>query len=192
MAQVREIVDRELGFAEHTETPKQTAFVCVVNKRVVGMVLAEAIEIAYLLLSSPSTTAAASEKSTPLESRIRNHATETVAKTNRRVASSSNMMGLERSKESRKAALGIHQMWVHFNYRNRGIASQLIDAARANMVFGYTVPVDQMAFSSPTEAGVRFARQYNSRQQAMPSSLLPLNCRCDDDAEVLVYDCCYQ
>jgi hypothetical protein len=41
-----------------------------------------------------------------------------------------------------------------------GIATQLIDAAREHAVFGMVVPKSKIAFSSPTEAGFNFAKNY--------------------------------
>jgi GNAT superfamily N-acetyltransferase len=182
VAQVRQIVDEELGFAETTETPRQTAFLCIVNKRVVGMALAEVIETAYLLLSTGAASGATESPDTFGSDQQCTRTGHAAPSNNNNVMS----LGLERSKESRKAALGIHLMWVHFNYRNRGIASALVDAARTHMVFGYTVPVDQLAFSSPTYSGVEFARQYHSSRE---SSQSPPICRTNNNVEVLVYDC---
>ena len=186
---MREIVDQELGFAEATETPQQTAFLCIVNKRVVGMVLAEVIDTAYLLLSSsnPTSVAAASAEK---------RSSDQWATRPRHVTPSNKctiLFGLERSRKSSKATLGIHQMWVHMNYRNQGMARALVDAARTHMVFGYNIPVDQLAFSSPTESGVQFARRYSSRhrQHEKLSSHSPLSCQTKEEDDVLVYDCCH-
>ena len=73
-------------------------------------------------------------------------------------------------------------MWVHAKYRNLGIARALVDAARSNMIFGYNVPVSNLAFSSPTESGIRFAKHYNAGEVGTQSLQL-------DAVEVLVYDC---
>jgi N-acetyltransferase len=82
----------------------------------------------------------------------------------------------ERSKLASKAMLGIHQMWVHSKFRKQGIATRLIDVARERMVFSMVIPPELVAFSSPTEAGVKFATRYVSHVAA-------------DEKEVLVYDC---
>jgi len=176
---VKNIVDQELGFtADHNdEAKRRTSFLAIVDKRVVGMVIVESIEKAYILLSSSS-----SEKNG-------SHAALST--------------GLERSNTARPADLGIHQMWVHHKYRTKGIASTLVDAARSKMVFGYTVPVDRLAFSSPTESGVRFARRYNARhgkaadQHSGSSSSNSSRANGFDitdstnlTVDVLVYDCC--
>jgi N-acetyltransferase len=84
----------------------------------------------------------------------------------------------ERSKHPQKAMIGIHHMWVHSKFRKQGIATRLIDAVRGKMVFGLVVPPERLAFSSPTEAGVKFARRYVNHASHGESS-----------KDVLVYEC---
>ena len=85
-------------------------------------------------------------------------------------------VGVTRSTQPSKAVLGIYQIWVHDKHRRRGIASTLVDVARKHIYYGYSaIPVDQIAFSSPTESGLAFAKLYNRRHQ--------------NNHEVLVYDC---
>lgn len=84
---------------------------------------------------------------------------------------------LERSSEPQKAMAGVHQLWVHVRFRNQGIATRLVNAIREKFVFGLTVPKRLLAFSSPTEAGARFARNYCGDQS-------------DGNKDILVYDCC--
>ena len=64
------------------------------------------------------------------------------------------------SLNSSKALLGIHQIWVHNSHRSRGIASKLVTAARDHFIFGMMIPLELVAFSSPTEEGLRFAKRY--------------------------------
>ena len=85
---------------------------------------------------------------------------------------------LERSLEPQKAMIGVHQLWVHAKFRKQGVATRLIDAVRAKFVFGLTVPKEMLAFSSPTEAGCRFARNYVCRNSSKGTR------------DILVYDCC--
>jgi N-acetyltransferase len=84
----------------------------------------------------------------------------------------------ERSKHPQKAMIGIHHMWVHSRFRKQGIATRLVDAVRKKMVFGLVVPPERLAFSSPTEAGVKFARRYVNHASRGESS-----------KDVLVYEC---
>jgi len=83
----------------------------------------------------------------------------------------------DRSTVGRKAVIGIHQIWVHSKFRGRGIATHLVDAVRSKMVYNFEVPSHQIAFSSPTQAGVAFAKSYVRKTSVSSSD------------QVLVYDC---
>jgi GNAT superfamily N-acetyltransferase len=68
---------------------------------------------------------------------------------------------------ARKAIMGVHLLWVHAKQRGKGIATRLLDVARDRLVFGYTaLPPHQVAFSSPTEGGQRFAQAYLRKREA--------------------------
>lgn len=84
---------------------------------------------------------------------------------------------LERSTKEQKVMVGIHQLWVHAKHRKQRIATRLVDSIRSRFVFGLVVPADLLAFSSPTEAGSRFAMEYVSSNSD------------DENAPVLVFDC---
>ena len=58
------------------------------------------------------------------------------------------------------AELGIRGLWVHGSHRRAGIASRMVNAARASRVAGYMVPIDRCAFSQPTRDGQEFAEAY--------------------------------
>jgi hypothetical protein len=66
----------------------------------------------------------------------------------------------ERSLTPQKALVGIYQLWTLQGNRGQGIATQLVDAARSKLFFGMQVPKSQVAFSSPTQAGLAFAKNY--------------------------------
>lgn len=85
----------------------------------------------------------------------------------------------DRDQQKRKALIGIHQIWVHSRFRRRAIASRLIDTVREKMLYGMVVPRNQVAFSSPTEAGASFARRYSELQSHITPS----------GGQALVYDC---
>jgi ribosomal protein S18 acetylase RimI-like enzyme len=179
LTQVRAIVDQELGFVEAKATSPTskdklslTAFLCIVEKRVVGMVLVESITTAFRLL--------------PLSTRQNDYAPlrEQTNGTNNHPTSS---FAWERATEPCPAVLGIYQLWVHGKHRQCGIASALVDAARTHVVFGYhTVPLHHIAFSSPTESGVQFAMHYH---QSHRSKGTEAKATAVDEPEVLVYDC---
>ena len=103
-----------------------------VKKRIVGLLLVKRIQRAYELLPSKE-----------------------AHETNNR-----NSSCISRSLNPSKALLGVHQIWVHKSHRHRGIASRLVTAARDHLIFGMCVPLELVAFSSPTDEGLRFAMTY--------------------------------
>lgn len=66
----------------------------------------------------------------------------------------------EREQSASKALLGVAVLWTHPTVRQQGIATRLVDAARSHVIFGMKVPRMKIAFSSPTQAGWTFAKQY--------------------------------
>ncbi|CAJ1968862.1 unnamed protein product [Cylindrotheca closterium] len=66
----------------------------------------------------------------------------------------------ERDTKPMSCMLGVAVLWTHPRARKQGIAIKLVDAARENAVFGIVVAKSKLAFSSPTEAGWRFAKNY--------------------------------
>ena len=58
------------------------------------------------------------------------------------------------------AVLGVSRIWTSNVHRRAGIATALLDAARARFVYGMTVPKHSVAFSQPTESGARLARSW--------------------------------
>jgi N-acetyltransferase len=67
--------------------------------------------------------------------------------------------GEERPKET---LLGVRQMWVSRAHRRQGVATALIEAARARFFFGLVVPREAVAFSQLSTMGKAFARAYAS------------------------------
>jgi GNAT superfamily N-acetyltransferase len=135
VAQVRAIVDQELGFVpDPEESNSSSTFLYTRKKRVIGLCTVLPIRRGYALSACNS----------------------------------------ERSTQARKAAIGVHQLWIHSKFRREGVATALLDAAREKMYFGLVVPAAQVAFSSPTLAGALFARRYVSMSSG--------------SSDVLVYD----
>lgn len=64
-----------------------------------------------------------------------------------------------------KACCGVRFVWVSSEHRRRGLATRLLDMARSHLVHGYVVPRCEMAFSQPTEEGVRLAQCYVQSKQ---------------------------
>lgn len=154
------IVGQELGFVDtlSTTTSKvksRTAYLFVQEKHVVGLVLVEAIDKAYPVL--------------PPRQQV---------KSSGGCSTSETQVSIEHSTKSVKAKLGIVQLWVHARFRRQGIATRLITAARERFVFGWIIPQNQIAFSSPTAGGLCFARKYQQVKDIK-----------NESATVLVYDC---
>lgn len=195
VVQVRSIVEEELGFVASVEDEKKrpcTAFLCIIQKRVVGLALIEAIETAYVLQSSSSPLRSSNlqERSPVGMDGISNSRPNEARKVEVETTDRRGDDHWERSIEARPAILGIYQLWVHQQHRKCGIATALLDTVRAHAVFGcHNLPLNRLAFSSPTEAGIRFALQYCSEHSHRPKthSTTPI---CVAEAEVLVYDCC--
>ena len=56
--------------------------------------------------------------------------------------------------------LGIAQVYTNPTFQRRGVASSLLDVARASAVYGYIVPKDKIAFSQLTQKGFHLAASY--------------------------------
>jgi hypothetical protein len=159
---VKSIVDKELGFwnkssnhsnsdinansdnniIESASLGGKTVYIYIENKRVVGFCSVEVISKAFQL-----------------------HPNEDM--TNKQGIVRNNQFVANRSTKSSKAMMGIHQLWCHRSHRKKGIATMLIDTARSKLVYGMTVPLNMVAFSSPTSDGAMFARQYTDTQMPL-------------------------
>jgi ESCO1/2 acetyl-transferase len=156
----------------YTEEIPYTAFLCVNNNRVVAVVLVEEIKKAYPLIMTEDT---------------RNDGASGNPTNDRMM-----MTSLRRSLYAQRAMLGVYLLWVHDKFRRTGIANQLIDVARDRMVYGFHVPIDQIAFSSPTQAGLSFALKYCKTIQNVQNANEDANQaiqKSNKEACVLVYDC---
>jgi len=56
--------------------------------------------------------------------------------------------------------LGVNRIWIHAKLRRSGLATFLLDSARRLLVTGGVLPRSRIAFSEPTEAGIRLATAY--------------------------------
>lgn len=57
---------------------------------------------------------------------------------------------------------GIRKIWVADNWRRKGIATEIVDAARLNLLYGHIISRNHVAFTPTTPAGARFARTYGN------------------------------
>jgi len=155
--EVQAIVNKELGFAKRQNDDidnavsggggiagdiNTTCYLYISKKRVVGLMMVKRIQRAYELLP-PS-----------------NKETSHYKDNKKRNGNDNSSLSISRSLKPSRALLGIHQIWVHKQHRLCGIASKLVSAARDYLIFGMSVPIELIAFSSPTEEGLRFAKRY--------------------------------
>ncbi|ELR23458.1 Nacetyltransferase [Acanthamoeba castellanii str. Neff] len=73
--------------------------------------------------------------------------------------------GDECSTQPEPAVMGISRIWVHEEHRRTGVATKLLDAARAHFVYGYPVRKSECAFTQPTRDGHSLASQYFGLKQ---------------------------
>lgn len=162
--QVKNIVDKELGFWNSSSSSSssslqfttcsaasetnsgylfggKTAYLYIENKRVLGFCTVEPISKAFHL-----------------------HPTDNESKTD---DNDNHESTSSRSMESSKAMIGVHQLWCHRSHRKRQIATMLVDTARSKFVYGLNVPLNMVAFSSPTSDGARFARTYGNTDKPL-------------------------
>ena len=62
--------------------------------------------------------------------------------------------------------LGISRIWTSKSHRRKGVASVLLDNARAHYFYGIEVPRKMIAFSQPTESGSRLADRWFNHGKA--------------------------
>lgn len=62
------------------------------------------------------------------------------------------------------AILGISRIWASNEHRKQGIATKLLDSARADFLYGMVIEKKSVAFSQPTESGGNLARRWFGRQ----------------------------
>ena len=78
--------------------------------------------------------------------------------------------------ENNPAKIGVSRLWVSSAFRRRNVASQLLDALRRHFMTmtantSQVVAKDHVAFSDPTESGLRFAQKYFNRKDILVFSL---------------------
>ncbi|EED14053.1 sister chromatid cohesion acetyltransferase Eco1, putative [Talaromyces stipitatus ATCC 10500] len=55
------------------------------------------------------------------------------------------------------AIVGVSRIWTCGSARRRGIAMDLLDCVISNFIYGLDIPKEQIAFTQPTESGIRLA-----------------------------------
>jgi GNAT superfamily N-acetyltransferase len=79
------------------------------------------------------------------------------------LASTAQSSSISISTASDPAILGISRIWTSAEHRKQGIATRLLESARSNFLYGWTVEQEQVAFSQPTESGQNLARKWFRR-----------------------------
>ena len=62
------------------------------------------------------------------------------------------------------ARLGVHRIWTSRSARRLGLATRVLDAARARFVYASPIPKAEVAFSQPTGAGAALAKRWTGKQ----------------------------
>ncbi len=122
--------EREL----ETKGARFKAFLRIDGDRCVGFCLAEKISSAYRV-------------SSPHAERDRRESSNSALKSS----------SISHSTAADVALLGISRIWTSKSHRSRGIATELLESARACFFYGMEVPKELVAFSQPTESGCRLA-----------------------------------
>lgn len=78
--------------------------------------------------------------------------------------------------ENIPAKIGISRLWTSSAFRRQNVATQLLDALRRHFMTmtantSQVVPKDEVAFSDPTEHGLKFAQKYFDRKDILVFSL---------------------
>jgi N-acetyltransferase len=69
--------------------------------------------------------------------------------------------------EQEKVLLGVSRIWVHKNFRRKGIAKELLDACCYYFIDGYPVSKNEIAFSQTTNDGKLFAQFYCEKEEIL-------------------------
>ena len=75
--------------------------------------------------------------------------------------------GVETSREKQKAVIGISRMWTCIAERGKGWCTALLDECAAGFVLGVDCTAelrDLIAFSTPSESGMGFARKWSRKE----------------------------
>ncbi|KAL6149910.1 hypothetical protein ACJQWK_02845 [Exserohilum turcicum] len=88
----------------------------------------------------------------------------TTAEDARKLPAVPHSSSLSISTEPEPAMLGISRIWTSNQHRKQGIATRLLDCARANFLYGMRIEKTKVAFSQPTESGGQLARKWYGRQ----------------------------
>ncbi|KAB7501269.1 N-acetyltransferase ESCO2 [Armadillidium nasatum] len=143
---VLKIVDEELGFSENCLRclTNSSAYLYILDKQVVGVLIAESIEKAYKVIQIENVESQKAKEDPNSDKFLSNKL-------------------ICCSKTPTKVSFGISRIWVLSSYRGKGIAAKLVDAMRGNSISWCYLKVDDFAFSDPTPNGIKFACKYTKK-----------------------------
>eukprot|EP01080_Neovahlkampfia_damariscottae_P007407 gene7407-11730_t len=107
-------------------------YLYIKNNSVIGILIAEQIKNGYLVHFDET-----------------NQSTPTIAESIQ-----------EYTFQKEKALCGISKIYVFEEFRKKGIAKNLVESARMNLIYGFEIPKEEVAFSQPTLDGKIFALKY--------------------------------
>jgi hypothetical protein len=149
LASVKYIVDQEMGFAasnNHDDIlDNRVAFMCVLNKRVIGLCIVEVISKAFSVVDVKE-----DDNGATVDGHASDHSIRPICTTRR----------YSRSLSPSQAHMGVYQIWCHKSYRRLGVSKALLNLAREKLIYGMVIPRDMVAFSSPTTDGFYLACNY--------------------------------
>ncbi|RKP30565.1 hypothetical protein METBISCDRAFT_15956 [Metschnikowia bicuspidata] len=73
-----------------------------------------------------------------------------------------------------RCKVGISRIWVAAKWRRHGIAQLLLETVQRALVYGMTLQKHEIAFSQPSHAGGKLARQFNGLCHKSGEILVPI------------------
>ncbi|KAF1988379.1 hypothetical protein K402DRAFT_309220, partial [Aulographum hederae CBS 113979] len=128
--------------ADRAQQDRYAVFLYIQRQKCVGVCLAERIRGAYVVL--------------PRQDRPFQDV--------RGMSDVSSAASITISTESHAAILGISRIWISPSHRREGLARRLLDSARADFLYGVSIPRDMVAFSQPTDSGALLARKWFGKE----------------------------
>lgn len=134
-------------------------FVAVRDARCAGVCLARKIQRARVV--RPTRGMLTPPPSSPLaEDRVEAAAAEIEAAAEASTAEE----GVEKPAGMVPAYMGIARIWVAREARGQGVAVEMLEEARRRFALGRTLRKEEVAFSAPTESGLRLARRWYGKE----------------------------
>ncbi|KAM3368379.1 hypothetical protein ACQJBY_016739 [Aegilops geniculata] len=171
--EVIKVVEKELGFGEGQLLHKLCkVYLFVSAGRIAGCLVAEPIKAAHKVIPSSASENRSNLPDNKTESAQANHTLEfgkisfkreVLRRHNHPDKNKEECQGpgaIVCEEEAVPALCGFRAIWVVPSRRRKGIASQLVDAARKSFCEGGSLGISQCAFTPPTSEGKELASTY--------------------------------